>query len=242
MISCRATAQTSGPERRPHRDLALTRFGARQQEVGDVGAGDEQQEADGAEEQPDRAAHAADDFIAQRQHDDVELHLRRVESLLRHRLRDSRASRRAPARRSRRPSAARRRRSRGCHGSCWRCPTARASTSRSARDSGSPWAARNPRGITPIDLVRRAVDLDRAADDRRIAGIAALPQPVPDHDDLRTVLDIFLRREHASANRRRRPAWRTGSRSRSRRRCARARRPRSGSPDRRSHAATSASV
>ena len=39
-------------ERRPHRDLALTRGSARQEQVGDVGARDQENERDGAEQQP----------------------------------------------------------------------------------------------------------------------------------------------------------------------------------------------
>ena len=73
---------------RPHGHLALARLRPREQQVGDVRAGDEQEEADRAEQQPDRAADRADDLLAQRQHDGVELHLRRVEAVARPALRD----------------------------------------------------------------------------------------------------------------------------------------------------------
>ena len=84
-------------ERGAHRHLALARFRAREQQVGDVGAGDQQQEADRAEEQPDRAAHGADDFLAQRQHHGVELHLRGIEALARSSSPRACADRRGPA-------------------------------------------------------------------------------------------------------------------------------------------------
>ena len=57
-------AQPPGAKRGADGYLALPRFGARQQEVRHVGAGDQQQETNRAEEQPDRAANAADDFVA----------------------------------------------------------------------------------------------------------------------------------------------------------------------------------
>ena len=74
--------RTAGAERRPDGDLALTAFGAREQQVGDVGAGDEQQECDRAEQQPDGAAHGADDFVGQREHDGVELHLHGIQAFV----------------------------------------------------------------------------------------------------------------------------------------------------------------
>ena len=77
-----------GAERRAHGHLALARLRAREQQVGDVGAGDEQQEADGTEEQPDRAADGTDDLVGEREHDRVELHLNRIEPFARHRARD----------------------------------------------------------------------------------------------------------------------------------------------------------
>ena len=86
--SWRSTLQAAGAEGRAHGHLALARFRAREQQVGDVGAGDEQQEADGTEEQPDRAAHRTDDLVLEREDDRVELHLDRIEPFARHRARD----------------------------------------------------------------------------------------------------------------------------------------------------------
>jgi hypothetical protein len=56
----------SGTERRAHGNLALAAHAAREQEVRDVGAGDEQHAGHGAAEQPDRSAHAADHLLLQR--------------------------------------------------------------------------------------------------------------------------------------------------------------------------------
>jgi hypothetical protein len=53
-------------------DLAPARGGAREQQVGDVGAGDEQHAADGSEEDVDRRAHVADDLVAERDQDDAD--------------------------------------------------------------------------------------------------------------------------------------------------------------------------
>ena len=53
-------------ERRADGDLALAAGGAHQQQVGDVGAGDEQHEADGAGEHEQRLADVADQHLADR--------------------------------------------------------------------------------------------------------------------------------------------------------------------------------
>ena len=54
-----------GPEREPHRNLALTERRARQQQVGQVGAGDQQDEADRAEQHQHAAPRVADHYLAQ---------------------------------------------------------------------------------------------------------------------------------------------------------------------------------
>ena len=53
-------------ERNAHRHLALARFRANQTEVRDVPAGDEQHHDDGAEENPQRLAHVADQILEHR--------------------------------------------------------------------------------------------------------------------------------------------------------------------------------
>ena len=59
-------AGASGAERDSHRDLALARFGAGEHEAGDVGAGDEQHEADGAEERDQRLPKVAEELAIER--------------------------------------------------------------------------------------------------------------------------------------------------------------------------------
>ena len=59
---CRAPA----PSALPDRELAASRGRSRQHQVGDVGARDEQHEADGAEQHQQRAADVADEILAQR--------------------------------------------------------------------------------------------------------------------------------------------------------------------------------
>ena len=59
-------------ERRPHRQLALARDRARQQQVGHVGAGDEQDEKDGAHQREQRRPHVGDEVLANRLHVEVQ--------------------------------------------------------------------------------------------------------------------------------------------------------------------------
>ena len=82
-------SESVGAECRTHGHFSLTCFRARQQEVRHVCAGDQQQEGNGAKQQPDRAAHRADDFVLEREDDRVELHLNRIQTFIGHRLGDS---------------------------------------------------------------------------------------------------------------------------------------------------------
>ena len=193
-------AKTPGAERGTKGNLALARFGPRQQQVGDVGAGDEQQEADRTEEQPDRAAHRADDFIGQRQRHRVELHLHRVEAFGRHRagdamqfvggLRHRRAGR--EPRRGEQPVTAVVGRVR-IH--LERDPQlARLGILEIRRQ-------REPRRHHADDLVALAVDQDAAADDRRIRRVAAVPHPESENDHPRTAWQVFLGRERTADER-----------------------------------------
>ena len=59
-------APAAGAEGAAHRDLALARHGARQHQAGDVGARDQQYEADGGEDDPEQRSRPADDFVGQR--------------------------------------------------------------------------------------------------------------------------------------------------------------------------------
>ncbi len=56
------------PQRRAHRELLLPVLAADEEEVGDVGAGDEQQQRHGGQQQPERAPRFADHGIAERRH------------------------------------------------------------------------------------------------------------------------------------------------------------------------------
>ena len=59
-------AHPSAAERRAHRELVLPRGAARDQEVRDVDARDEQQEADGAEQRQEREPDIGDQAIRER--------------------------------------------------------------------------------------------------------------------------------------------------------------------------------
>ena len=68
MSSWRTTRRRAGAERRPDRQLALARAGARQHQVRHVHAADEQHEADGAHQHQQHPAAAADDVVRVRRH------------------------------------------------------------------------------------------------------------------------------------------------------------------------------
>ena len=61
-----------GAERRPNRQLALPRGGARQQQVRDVGAGDQQDEAHRAEQDEQRPLDVTDDLFVHRHEADTD--------------------------------------------------------------------------------------------------------------------------------------------------------------------------
>ena len=62
-------AEAIGPDRRPHRELALAIRRARDEQSRDVRAGDEQQKRDGADEHLQRPPHRARNFVAERADD-----------------------------------------------------------------------------------------------------------------------------------------------------------------------------
>ena len=65
-------AAAGGAERAAHRHLAFARRRAREQQVGDVGAGDQQDEADGAEKHQHGLADVADHRLVERDRGEVE--------------------------------------------------------------------------------------------------------------------------------------------------------------------------
>ncbi len=68
MTNWRSRVARRGAERGAHRELAVAGLGPCQQQVGEVGAGDEQHEADRRLQHPDRARGAADDLGLHRFH------------------------------------------------------------------------------------------------------------------------------------------------------------------------------
>ena len=64
-------AATPRAERRTQRQLAAPALASHQEQVGDVGAGDQQDERDGAEERDHRPSHVADDDVDEGANDDV---------------------------------------------------------------------------------------------------------------------------------------------------------------------------
>ena len=68
-INCQATRLRFGAERQPDRQLLLARLGAHEEQVRDVGAGDDQHEPDCAKKNPQHAADVADDIDVQRTHE-----------------------------------------------------------------------------------------------------------------------------------------------------------------------------
>ena len=62
-MNCRSSCPRVAPSASRGRELALPAFGAGEQQVGEVGAGDEQHEADRRLQHPDGAAGAADNLF-----------------------------------------------------------------------------------------------------------------------------------------------------------------------------------
>ncbi len=61
----------AGPERQAHRVLLAAALRSNEQQVGDVAAGNEQDESDGPKYDQQRLAGVADDLLAERAHDGV---------------------------------------------------------------------------------------------------------------------------------------------------------------------------
>ena len=66
VMSCRSRRRTRGADRGPNRKLTLSARPAREQQARDVGAGNQQDHADGAEEHEQGLAHVADDLLVER--------------------------------------------------------------------------------------------------------------------------------------------------------------------------------
>ena len=206
--SWRTTRQRVAPMAVPDGNLARPVGRARQQQVGDVRAGDQQHEHDRAHhdhEQPRRRA--ADEALRQRfdaDAHDVPGRLVRVRGLeMRARCRSISACACAAVRR---PSVGRRRAAAALPPS---------SAPRSARTAPTARCCRGiscPSGITPTMVAGLPVDAQDPAEDVRIAAVAVLPEAVADDRDRLGAGSLVAGREVAAEERRlpaaRRTCWR----------------------------------
>ena len=187
--SWRTSAHASGAERAPDRHLALPHRRAREQQVRDVRAGDEQDEADRGEQRQQRRTHVADQVVVQR--DDAQ-RPSGGRGIVGRVLRPQRR------RRAHRHAAAQRRRHAGLHaGRCRRSdvrapdrllrerrrdPPGRRQTSTSVSVPRPGW--RNDDGATPmIEYMSLSMRIRFRA--RSAAAEAPLPQRVADDRDFR---------------------------------------------------------
>ena len=189
--ACVTICRARRADRQPHRRLRPARHRAREQQVGDVGARDQQHQAADAEQDLQAAAvlllHHADAGAGR--HDGDRLLGQQPDRRPASSWRDSRsraassgAARRsaaAPCRRPRRPAAAGRSRAAtpkpaGAAASCRR-RSAAPGCSGIHRSGGSPRSVspKKPGGATPITRERMALDDERRADDRRVAAVGA---------------------------------------------------------------------
>ena len=195
----------AGAERRADGHLAVTALGAGEEQVRHVGARDQHQEPHRAREQQQRGAPRADDLVVEAHRERGELHLAREGTLVRQLAGDAAqvvvgagdGGARGEARdrvvavapvvgpellglgRARHPQLRR---------------VGRVL----AEVGGQREAARHD----AHDLVRHAVDLDRAADHRRVARVASLPQRVAEDSELRPARPVLRLREAAPEERR----------------------------------------
>jgi hypothetical protein len=193
--SCRSRRRRLGAERGAHRDLARARGRAHQQQVGDVGAGDQQHEPDRAHEDQQRRLHVADDLVAHRRQLDrqpraVGLGVLRLQPPVHGRQHAARAVQRHPRLE---PSDHRQELGATAEG--------RVGALRHQQVGG---ARQHQPGRRDADhRARDAVERDRPADDRRVATEAPLPEGVAEHDDARHAAALLVGREAAAEHRRR---------------------------------------
>ena len=190
-----------GAERGPHRHLLAPPDRARQQQVGDVRAGDQQHEADGRHQHDQRSPHVADHLLAQRHDAEREAAVRRIDvrmtgakarrqrGHLRLRLLERRAG---PELRHdvvvlaaadlRRVGSERQRQQHLRIGD--------------DAERGQRLLAQRERRLQHAhDLCRLAVEHDRPADHGRVAAEAALPGAVAENRHGRRRLRVLFRRE-----------------------------------------------
>ena len=188
--------RTPRAEGAANRQLLLPRGRARQQQVGDVGAGDQQHETDGAEQNQQRARDIADDLLVHRHQPHAEPCIGRILAFeprgdpIHVRLRGAARDARAQAADDRQPERAARLHQlrepfRGCK---WRPEL---------RFLGVGEAFRHDAD----HLVRHAVEHHRAPDDSGIAAKSPLPEPVrEDHGELTSRRACRARRTRGRAS------------------------------------------
>ncbi len=229
-----------GAERQPHRGLAATRDGAGQQQVGDVGAGDQQHQPAHAEQDAQAAAvllaHDADagagrhdrDRLLRQLLDHAGHPVRRVAGIVLQPLPQDAGQPRRPCRPSSRPASAGRSRAATPRPAGAAAPSRRRSAAPAAAGSTDPAdrraasRRRSPGARHADDGERVALEDERGADDLRIGAVGALPGVMAHHDHRRGRRGVVRRREDAAAERAARRASRSSCRRRSSDRSARA--------------------
>ena len=181
-------------KRPPHRQLTFAGGGAREQQVGDVRAGNQQEHADGAEERDERGPHVLDDILLQC--DGANPHPRRfVDRVLRTQLRGDRFevglrlrqchARLHPAEDREEREVARR--------LVRVVELQRLPDLRVGHEEGfgrQPQASRGRQHAD--DCLITAVEPDATADDRRIAAVPRHPEPMTEDHDVRPAHRFFF--------------------------------------------------
>ena len=199
-----------GADRGAHGDLALAPFGPREQQVGDVGAGHEHQEPDGAEDEHERPARAAADLFLDGNGEGLEAHLASdtvpcsvsaAVTIFSSALALSRRRALLQLRRAVVAVAA-------VVGRCGIDLRGDVELGRLGRVDREVGRQREAAGRDAHDAAGHAVELDRAPEDVRVSAVAVLPEPVSENDDGRAAVAILLGREVAAEPERRRRASR----------------------------------
>ena len=190
-------------ERGAEGELRAPRRAAREQQVGHVGAGDQQDQADGAEQQDQRRASVLDDVVLQR--DDPNPHLRGgvLGELLAELRRDSIHLRLGLGQRHVAPDPAE-------HGEEGEVPRRGLLVVELDRREELRVGHEEPLGgqvqpearwQDPDHLVGDAVYLDRASHQAGVAAVAAEPEPVAEHHHVRPAGHLFIGCEGAPQHR-----------------------------------------
>ena len=187
-------AAAAGADRGADRDLALADGRAHQQQVGDVGARDQQDEGDRAQQHPQRRSDVADDDLLHRRDAEAALAAQRVRKRLAELLRGLLQLRGGGGERDARFQAAGGQEEMALHHAV-RIDLKRQPDIRRARRRLDGFGIE--RAQHADHFVRLAVERQLAADDRRVAAEAALPEPFAQDDDVAAVRQVFRRRQRS---------------------------------------------